>query len=83
MLYDGIVTSQKTGTSPFWIIGFTVVGKPAATVITSSPGWSRRLPRAGEVRAESASRLALDPEFVRRENRVPAKRASSRSNCLA
>ena len=31
-------TSTNTGTQPFWMIGLTVVGKPAATVMTSSPG---------------------------------------------
>ena len=30
--------STNTGTRPFWKIGLTVVGKPAATVMTSSPG---------------------------------------------
>ena len=33
MLYCGIVTSTNTGTAPYWIIGATVVGNPAATVI--------------------------------------------------
>jgi hypothetical protein len=33
--------STKTGVSPFCTIGLTVVGNPAATVITSSPGRSR------------------------------------------
>ena len=31
-------TSTKTGTRPFCKMGLTVVGKPAATVMTSSPG---------------------------------------------
>ena len=43
--------------------GLTVVGKPAATVITSSPGRSRRSPSFGEVRADSARRLAEEPEL--------------------
>ena len=30
MLYVGTSTSTNTGTSPFWMIGLTVVGKPAA-----------------------------------------------------
>ena len=34
ILYCGIVTSINTGTAPYCIIGATVVGNPAATVIT-------------------------------------------------
>jgi len=41
-LYVGISTSTNTGTRPFRIIGFRVVGKPAAMVITSSPAFNRR-----------------------------------------
>lgn len=37
ILYCGIVTSTNTGIAPYCIIGATVVGNPAATVITSSP----------------------------------------------
>ena len=43
MLYVGMSTSTKTGTAPFWMIGLTVVGKPAATVMTSSPGFDAAL----------------------------------------
>ena len=62
-------TSTNTGTRPFWTIGLTVVGKPAATVITSSPGCSRRSPSFGEVSAETASRFADEPGVD--EQRVP------------
>ena len=55
-------TSTKTGTRPFWTIGLTVVGKPAATVITSSPGRSAPVAQlVGDVSAASASRFALEP----------------------
>ena len=37
ILQEPTSTSTKTGIKPFWIMGFMVVGKPAATVITSSP----------------------------------------------
>ena len=37
MLYCGTLTSTNTGTAPYWRIGVTVVGKPHATVMTSSP----------------------------------------------
>src|SRR5690242_8774771 len=64
------------------MMGLTVVGKPVATVITSSPGL-RRLPRNnGEVRAEKATRLADDPELTSKAYLVPknsAKRASKAS----
>ena len=71
MLYVGSVTSTNTGTSPFWTIGLTVVGKPAATVITSSPGRSRRSPRRGEVSAVSARRFADEPELTSRRVAQP------------
>ena len=62
-------TSRNTGTSWFWRIALTVVGKPAATVITSSPGCSRRFP-------SRSLRQRADGEQVRRraavaEHRVP------------
>ena len=55
-LYEGSSTSTKTGTAPAWMIGLTVVGKPVATVITSSPGRMRRSPSFGLVREEKATR---------------------------
>ena len=53
------------------MIGLTVVGKPAATVMTSSPGLSRRSPSFGEVRAVRASRLADEPELTSVAVRIP------------
>ena len=64
-------------------MGFTVVGNPAATVSTSSPGFSCRAPSLGEVSALSATRFALDPEFTRLAERTPTNFASLRSNSLA
>src|SRR5688500_12051120 len=49
---------------PCWSMAFTVVGRQAATVMISSPGFKARSPRRGEVSAESASRFADDPELV-------------------
>ncbi len=57
-------TSTKTGVRPFWTSGLIVVGKPAPTVMASSPGRSRRSFSFGEVSALTASRLADDPEFT-------------------
>src|SRR5581483_12512031 len=65
------------------MIGLTVVGKPAATVMTSSPGLIWRSPRRGEVRQEKAQRLADEPELTSEAPRTPKKRASLRSNCAA
>jgi hypothetical protein len=42
----------------------TVVGKPAATPITSSPCWIARSPSFGEVSVLNATRLAEEPEFT-------------------
>jgi hypothetical protein len=58
------------------MIGLTVVGKPAATVMTSSPGLSWRSPSLGEQRALSATRLAEEPELTSEAERTPTKRAS-------
>ena len=57
-----------------------MVGKPAATVITSSPGRSRSSPRAWLVNAVMASRLADDPEFTINACRIPTLLASALSN---
>src|SRR6202044_3436018 len=65
------------------MIGFTVVGKPAATVMTSSPGFSRRSPSLGDVRAVNATRLAEEPELTREQLLTPIKRASFFSNAFA
>src|SRR5690242_7225687 len=56
--------STKTGVSPYKMDGFTVVGKPAATVITSSPGISRASPNDSAVNAAIAKRFAEDPELT-------------------
>src|SRR5580704_2514792 len=56
-----------------------VVGKPAATVMTSSPGTRRRSPSLGDVSAEMASRFADEPELVSEHSRTPSQRAKSRS----
>ncbi len=57
ILYCGIVTSTNTGTAPYWIAGVTVVGKPAATVIISSPRFTRRSPRSGDVRCHECDQV--------------------------
>ena len=80
MLYWGMVTSTNTGTAPYWMMGVTVVGNPAATVITSSPFLTRLSPRRGEVRAMKARRLAEDPELTREQYRTPRYSPSFRSN---
>ncbi len=78
-----MVTSRKTGTRRFCTIGLTVVGNPAATVITSSPGLSWRSPSLAEQSADSATRLAEEPELTSDAERTPTKRASLRSNSFA
>src|SRR5665213_3098971 len=65
------------------MIGFTVVGKPPATVITSSPGFSRRSPSVGDVRAVTASKLADEPELTSVAVLIPNQRANCFSNCAA
>ena len=70
MLYWGMVTSTNTGTAPYWIAGVTVVGNPAATVMISSPRFTRLSPSSGEVRAMKATRLAEEPEFTREQYRT-------------
>ena len=73
-------TSTNTGTSPYCSAGFTVVGKPVAQVMTSSPGCKARLRRNGEVRLDSASRFADEPELVVSANLVPIRAANRLSN---
>ena len=63
--------STNTGTAPNWTIGAIVVGKPAATVITSSPRQIRRSPRSGDVSVMNARRFADEPEFTKSANRTP------------
>ena len=64
-------------------MGATVVGKPAATVTTSSPGRSLSSPRSGEVSAETARRFADEPEFTRIASRTPTISARRRSSSSA
>ena len=45
--------------------------------MTSSPGTRRRSPNFGDVSAETASRLADDPEFTSKHSRMPVQRANS------
>lgn len=80
MLYCGMVTSTNTGTAPYWMAGATVVGNPAATVITSSPLSTRLSPNRGDVRAMNASRFADEPEFTSAQWRTPRYPASPSSN---
>ena len=58
------MTSTKTGIALYKSIGLIVVGNPAATVITSSPGLMALEPSLGEVRLEKAIKLAEDPELT-------------------
>ena len=85
MLWVARSTSTNTGTAPNWRIGLTVVGKPAATPMTSSPGLMARSPRREEVSVEKATRLADEPEltvircftprnFARRSSNIALKR---------
>ena len=73
-------TSTNTGTARFWMIGLTVVGKPAATVITSSPGRKRRSPSDGESSALKATRLAEEPELTNSAVSSSIRAASPASN---
>src|SRR5208282_4195907 len=75
-------TSTNTGTNPYCTTGFTVVGNPAATAITSSPGRSASSPSFGEVNAASASKLADEPEFVVTAQRTSRNSASLRSKLV-
>jgi hypothetical protein len=65
------------------MIGFTVVGNPAATVMTSSPGIRRRSPSFGDVSAVKATKLAEEPELTSEQLLTPIKRASFFSNAFA
>src|SRR5574344_2149772 len=65
ILYWGTVTSTKTGTAPYCRMGFTVVGNPHATVITSSPFFIWRSLSSGAVSVVNARRFADEPELTR------------------
>ena len=59
---------MKTGIQPFCIMGDTVVVKPAAQVITSSPFFNHLDSSIkGEVKALKAIRLADDPELTAKQ----------------
>ena len=47
------------------------MGKPAATVITSSPSLILFLPKDSDVSAEKANRFAAEPDTVEEANLVP------------
>src|SRR4051812_38685545 len=64
-------------------MGLTVVGKEAATVITSSPGWRRSSPKVGDVNDERARRLAEEPELVRTVWSIPKRRENFNSKSFA
>jgi len=65
------------------MMGLTVVGKPAATVMTSSPGFSARSPNSWAVRQVSASRVAEEPELTSMAWAKPHQAANCSSNCSA
>ena len=60
--------------------GVTVVGKPQATVMTSSPRLICRSPSSGAVRAEKAIRFAEEPLLTRCAYFTPIHAANSFSN---
>ena len=80
ILYCGIVTSTNTGIAPYCMIGVTVVGKPQATVITSSPLFTCLSPKRGDVKVINASKFALEPEFTSDTYFTPNCFAKSLSN---
>ncbi|SEH85524.1 hypothetical protein BAZSYMB_GCONTIG00831_0 [Bathymodiolus azoricus thioautotrophic gill symbiont] len=57
-------TSTNTGIAPNCTIGLTVVGKPAATPMTSSPFLMALLPNFGDVSVANATKLADEPELT-------------------
>ena len=81
-LYCGIVISTNTGTAPYCIIGATVVGKPAATVITSSSGRICLSFSSGDVNAINANKFADEPEFTSEQNVIPKYFANCVSNSI-
>ena len=64
-------------------MGATVVGNPAATVMTSSPGKILFPFSKGEVSAIKASKLAEDPEFTSEQYFTPKNSEKSFSNLSA
>ncbi|MNY37053.1 hypothetical protein D3C86_1715830 [compost metagenome] len=80
MLCVAISTSTNTGMAPNCTMGFTVVGKPAATPMTSSPFLMARSPSLGEVRVLKATKLAEEPELTVIRYLIPRNAASFFSN---
>jgi hypothetical protein len=69
---------MNTGTAPAWTIGATVVGKMAATVITSSPGRMRRcFGSLWEVSAAITITLEINIYYTSRLWRTPRNAANS------
>ena len=64
------------------MIGFIVVGNPAATVITSSKGFIALSLSLEEVRVEKAIKLAEEPELTVINCLMPINLASFFSNSL-
>src|SRR3989338_1694033 len=52
-------------------MGFTVVGNPAARVITSSSGFNALSPKLSDVSVDNAIKLAEEPEFAVRTKFTP------------
>jgi hypothetical protein len=73
-------TSTKTGTSPSWTKGHTVVGQASAGTRTSSPGDQGASPRERRSITSTASRLADDPELTITAWRAPVHVANAASN---
>ena len=69
-------TSTRTGTSPALTSGKYVVDQATAGTITSSPGASGR-GNAGLTRAETATRLAEEPELTITASATPRYSAQS------
>ena len=63
--------SINTGLAPICKIGATVVGKPAATVITSSPLTNFFSFNLYDVRADIATKFALEPELTNKHFFAP------------
>ena len=64
MLHVPISQSKNTGVKPSVTIGLIVVGKPAATVITSSPYLTCLTPSLYDIREDNAIKFALEPELT-------------------
>ena len=63
--------SINVGIRLFWKIGLTVVGNPAARVITSSPEFNFLSPNSFDIKEETAKRFAEEPELVVKAKLIP------------